>query len=164
MSDQYKPSYRQGFAWWDAAGLDIPQGVSTQIHNAFKAWERRRGFKTDDDVNPENPEPAHKLRGHALRAKLALENKKRMLAAEEKQAKKNAKKKLTTKAKPTMFAPDIVGKQYSSYNNAQRRIKQYIEKNYLVIPKDYEFGVNKIDWGCYEITGCRKTISRKKYD
>jgi len=161
MSDQYKPSYRQGFAWWDVGGSDIPQGLFSDFNEKFKAWEHRRGFRTDDDTNPENPEPIQKLRGNALRSKLALENKKQMLAAEaEKQAKKNAKKKLTAKAKPTRFAPDIVGKQYSSYNNAQRRIKQYIEKNYLVIPKDYDFGVNKIDWGCYEITGCRKQTKK----
>jgi len=151
MSDQYKPSYTQGFAWWDAAGLDIPQGTCTQIHNAFKAWEKRRGFA--DPNNKDRPEPTVKLKGSALRAKLALQNKKKMLAAEaEKQAKKNAKKKLAAKAKPTTFAPDIVGKRYSSYNNAQRKIKQFIEKNYLIIPKNYEFGVSKIDWGSYEIT------------
>ena len=156
MSDQYKPSYSQGFAWWDAAGLDIPQGTCTQINNAFKAWEKRRGFT--DPNNKDRPEPTAKLKGSALRAKLALENKRRVLAAEAaKQAKKNAKKKLTAKAKPTRFSPDIVGKQYSSDANAKRRIKEYIQKNYLVIPPDYVFGVNKIDWGCYEITGCRKT-------
>lgn len=109
MSDQYKGAIRQSFAWWDVGGADIPQGLFSDFNEKFKAWERRRGFKTDDDVNPENPQPTHKLRGHALRAKLALENKKRMLAAEEKQAKKNAKNKLTTKAKPTRVAPDITG-------------------------------------------------------
>jgi hypothetical protein len=50
--------------------------------------------------------------------------------------------------------------QYSSGNNAQRKIKQYILKNHLIIPADYEFGVNKIDWGKYEITGNRKQIKK----
>ena len=39
-------------------------------------------------------------------------------------------------------------------------IKKYIEKNYLIIPADYEFGVNKIDWGKYEITGSRKQTKK----
>jgi len=161
MSDQYRGTVRQSFAWWDVGGADIPQGLFSDFNEKFKAWEHRRGFKTDEDINPENPEPIQKLRGNALRSKLALQNKKKMLAAEaEKQAKRNAKKKLTAKVKPIRFAPDIVGKQYSSYNNAQRRVKQYIEKNYLVIPKDYEFGVNKIDWGCYEIISCRKQTKK----
>jgi len=63
---------------------------------------------------------------------------------------------LTAKPKSTKFAPDIVGKRYTSDANAKRRIKEFILKNYLIIPPDYVFGVNKIDWGIYEITGCRK--------
>ena len=103
---------------------------------------------------------SQKLRGNALRAKLALESKKRVLAEEaEKQAKKDAKKKPKA-VKPTKFAPDIVGKQYSSNNNAQRKIKEYVLKNYLIIPPDYQFGVNKIDWGKYEITGSRKQTKK----
>ena len=153
MSEQYKGTIKQSFAWWDVGGADLPQGLFQDFDEKFKAWERRRGFKTDEESNPENPEPVKQLRGNALRCKLAFESKKRMLA---KEAAKVAKKKLTAKAKPTRFSPDIVGKQFSSDANAKRKIKQYIEKNYLIIPADYEFGVNKIDWGCYEITGCRK--------
>jgi len=85
-----------------------------------------------------------------------------VLAAEAaKQAKRDAKKKPKA-VKPTKFAPDIVGKRYSSNNNAQRKIKDYIMKNYLTIPSDYQFGVNKIDWGCYEITGSRALTPNKK--
>ena len=153
MSDQYRGTIRQSFAWWGVGGADLPQGLFQDFDEKFKAWERRRGFKTDEESNPENPEPVKQLRGNALRCKLAFESKKRMLA---KEAAKVAKKKLTKNAKPTRFSPDIVGKQFSSDANAKRKIKQYIEKNYLIIPADYEFGVNKIDWGCYEITGCRK--------
>ena len=153
MSEQYKGTIKQSFAWWDVGGADLPQGLFQDFDEKFKAWERRRGFKTDEESNPENPEPVKQLRGNALRCKLAFESKKRMLA---KEAAKVAKKKLTAKAKPTRFSPDIVGKQFSSDANAKRKIKKYIEKNYLIIPADYEFGVNKIDWGCYEITGCRK--------
>ena len=153
MSEQYKGTIKQSFAWWDVGGADLPQGLFQDFDEKFKAWERRRGFKTDEESNPENPEPVKQLRGNALRCKLAFESKKRMLA---KEAAKVAKKKLTAKAKPTRFSPDIVGKQFSSDANAKRKIKQYIEKNYLIIPADYEFGVNKIDWGCYEITGYRK--------
>ena len=161
MSDQYRGTIRQSFAWWDVGGADLPQGLFQDFDEKFKAWERRRGFKTDEEVNPDNPEPAKILRGNALRAKLALESKKRVLAAEAaKQAKKDAKKKLTAKAKPTRFSPDIVGMQFSSDANAKRKIKQFILKNYLIIPADYEFGVNKIDWGCYEITGCRKQTKK----
>ena len=160
MSDQYRGTIRQSFAWWDVGGADLPSGLFTDVNEKFKAWERRRGFKSEDEVNPDDPEPHQKLRGNALRAKLALESKKRVLAAEaEKQAKRDAKKKPKA-VKPTKFAPDIVGKQYSSNNNAQRKIKEYVLKNYLIIPADYEFGVNKIDWGCYEITGCRKQTKK----
>ena len=157
MSDQYRGTIRQSFAWWDVGGADLPQGLFQDFDEKFKAWERRRGFKTDEESNPENPEPVKQLRGNALRCKLAFESKKRMLA---KEAAKVAKKKLTKNAKPTRFSPDIVGKQFSSDANAKRKIKQYIEKNYLIIPADYEFGVNKIDWGCYEITGCRKQTKK----
>ena len=157
MSDQYRGTIRQSFAWWDVGGADLPQGLFQDFDEKFKAWERRRGFKTDEESNPENPEPVKQLRGNALRCKLAFESKKRMLA---KEAAKVAKKKLTAKAKPTRFSPDIVGMQFSSDANAKRKIKQYIEKNYLIIPADYEFGVNKIDWGCYEITGCRKQTKK----
>jgi hypothetical protein len=162
MSDQYRGSIKQSFAWWDVGSANLPTGLFTDFNEKFKAWERRRGFKTDDDVNPDDPEPFQKLRGNALRAKLALESKKRVLAAEAaKQAKRDAKKKPKA-VKPTKFAPDIVGKQYSSNNNAQRKIKDYIMKNYLTIPSDYQFGVNKIDWGCYEITGSRALTPNKK--
>ena len=157
MSDQYRPAYRQSFAWWDVGGADLPQGLFEDFNEKFKAWEHRRGFKTDEESNPENPEPVKQLRGNALRCKLAFESKKRMLA---KEAAKAAKKPLTKKVKATRFAPDIVGKQFSSDANAKRKIKKYIEKNYLTIPADYEFGVNKIDWGCYEITGSRKQTKK----
>lgn len=153
MSDQHRGTIKQSFAWWDA-GCDLPNGFLEEFNQKFRAWEIRRGFRSEND--PQKP-----LKGNALRAHLSSENKKRVLAAEaEKQAKKDAKKKLTAKAKPTRFAPDIVGKQFSSDANAKRKIKQYIEKNHLIIPADYIFGVNKIDWGCYEITGCRKQIKK----
>jgi hypothetical protein len=137
-------------------------GLFQDFDEKFKAWERRRGFKTDEPVNPDDPEPAKQLRGNALRAKLALESKKRVLAAEAaKQAKRDAKKKPKA-VKPTKFAPEIVGKVFSSDANAKRKIKDYILKNYLTIPSDYQFGVNKIDWGCYEITGSRALTPNKK--
>ncbi len=160
MSEQYRGSIKQSFAWWDAAGADLPVGLFNDFNEKFKAWERRRGFKTDDEVNPNDPEPTHKLRGNALRGRLAFESKKRVLAAEAaKQAKKDAKKK-SKPQKPTKFSPEIVGKVYTSDANAKRRIKEYVLKNYLIIPPDYQFGVNKIDWGKYEITGSRKQIKK----
>jgi hypothetical protein len=159
MSDQYRGTIRQSFAWWDIGGADLPMGLFNDFNEKFKAWERRRGFKTDEEINPDNPEPVNVLRGNALRSKLAFESKKRVLAAEAaKQAKKDAKKKL----KPTKFAPIIVGKVYSSDANAKRKIKEFITKNYLTIPSDYEFGVNKLDWGKYEITGSRALTPNKK--
>jgi hypothetical protein len=112
--------------------------------------------------NESKPDPVQKLRGRPLALKLALESKKRVLAAEAaKAAKKAIKKGLKDPRMDTKFSPDIVGKQYSSGNNAQRKIKQYILKNHLIIPPDYEFGVNKIDWGKYEITGTRKQNDKK---
>jgi hypothetical protein len=102
-----------------------------------------------------------KLRGRPLALKLALESKKKMLAKEaETAAKKAVKKGLKDPRQNTKFSPEIVGMQFSSGNNAQRKIKQYILKNHLIIPADYEFGVNKIDWGCYEITGNRNPIKK----
>jgi hypothetical protein len=159
---QYKGTIRQSFAWWDVGGADLPMGLFQDFNEKFKAWERRRGFKDEEALDPDNPEPVKPLRGNALRAKLALESKKRVLAAEAaKAAKKAAKKGLKKSDKPTNFAPDIVGKVYSSNNNAQRKIKEYIIKNHLIIPPDYVFGVNKIDWGKYEITGSRKQNDKK---
>ena len=154
MSDQYKGTIKQRFAWEDVGGADLPMGLFKEFDEKFKAWEIRRGLR--DENAPKQP-----LKGNALRCKLSFESKKRVLAAEAaKQAKKNAKKKLTAKDKPTRFAPDIVGKQYSSDANAKRKIKEYILKNHLIIPADYMVGVNKIDWGCYEITGCRKQTKK----
>jgi len=162
MSDQYRGTIRQSFAWWDVGGADLPMGLFKDFNDSYKAWERRRGFKSEDEVNPDDPEPHQKLRGNALRAKLALESKKRMLAAEAaKQAKRDAKKKPKA-VKPTKFAPDIVGRCFSSEANAKRKIKDYIFKNYLTIPSDYQFGVSKIDWGKYEITGSRALTPNKK--
>lgn len=173
MNDQYKGVIKQGFAWWDAGGADIPQGTHSMITQKFKEWEKRRGFTTENNFignplkrNENKLEPVKALRGNALRGKLALESKKRVLAAEAakeriKQAKKAGKKGLKKSESPTNFAPDIVGKQFASNNNAQRKIKQYILKNHLLIPADYEFGINKIDWGCYEITGIRKQTKQR---
>ena len=150
MSDQYRGSIKQRFAWEDVGGADLPMGLFKEFDEKYKQWEIRRGLVNED--SPKQP-----LKGNALRAKLASESKKRVLAAEaEKAAKKAAKKRLPISKRPTRFSPDIVGRQFSSDANAKRKIKNYIEKNYLIIPPDYEFGVNKIDWGCYEITGCRK--------
>lgn len=152
MSDQYRGSIKQNFAWWDVGGADIPNRLFVDFNEKYKAWEKRRGFSNETDFignpidkNKKELNPVKPLRGVALRAKRALDNKKQILI----------KKKTTAK-----FAPDIVGKQYASGNNAQRKIKQYILKNHLIIPADYEFGVNKIDWGCYEITGNRNPIKK----
>ena len=174
MSDQYKGTIKQGFAWWDAGGADIPQGTHSMITQKFKEWEKRRGFTTETNFignplkkNERELEPVKPLRGNALRGKLALESKKRILAAEAakeriKQAKKDGKKGLKKSESHSKFAPEIVGKQYASNNNAQRKIKQYILRNHLIIPPNYEFGVNKIDWGCYEITGYRTQAFKMK--
>ena len=161
MNDQYRGSVKQNFAWWDVGGADIPQGLITEFNQKFKDWEKRRGFvnETDFNGNPldkneKKPDPVQKLRGRPLTLKLALDNKKKMLAkTAETAAKKAAKKGLKDPRANGKFAPEIVGMQFASGNNAQRKIKQYILKNHLIIPPDYEFGVNKIDWGCYEITG-----------
>ena len=173
MNDQYKAGYKQSYAWWDAKGADLPKGLFTKFNESFKAWEKLRGFATETDFignplekNENSPDPVRKLRGRPLANKLAFESKKRVLAQEAAKAAKKAQKKgLKDPRMDTKFAPDIVGKQFSSGNNAQRKIKQYILKNHLIIPPDYEFGVNKIDWGKYEITGTRKQTkqpSKKK--
>ena len=169
MNDQYKPSHKQSYAWWDAKGADLPKGLFTKFNESFKAWEKRRGFTTETDFignpiekNDKKPDPVRVLKGRPLALKLAFENKKKMLAKEaEKAAKKAVKKGLKDPRQNTKFSPEIVGMQFASGNNAQRKIKQYILKNSLIIPADYEFGVNKIDWGKYEITGTRKQNDKK---
>ena len=168
MSDQYRGSIKQRFAWEDVGGADIPQGLFTDFNEKFKAWEKRRGFSNETDFNgnpfghnDKKPDPVQKLRGRPLALKLALDNKKKMLAkTAETAAKKAVKKGLKDPRQNTKFSPEIVGMQFASGNNAQRKIKQYILKNHLIIPADYEFGVNKVDWGKYEITGNRKQIKK----
>jgi hypothetical protein len=152
MSDQYRGTIKQNFAWWDVGGADIPQGLFTDFNEKFKAWEKRRGFSNETDFNgnpfghnDKKPDPVKSLRGVALRAKRALDNKKEALL----------KKKTSAK-----FAPDIVGKRFASNSNAQRKIKKYTTENHAIIPADYKFGINKIDWGCYEITGNRIQIKK----
>ena len=168
MNDQYRGSIKQNFAWWDVGGANIPQGLFTNFNEKYKAWEKRRGFvnETDFNGNPfdnneKKPDPVQKLRGRPLALKLALDNKKKTLAKEaETAAKKAVKKGLKDPRANSKFAPEIVGMQFASGNNAQRKIKQYILKNHLIIPADYEFGVNKVDWGKYEITGNRIQIKK----
>jgi len=164
MSDQYKAKYKQSYAWWDAKGSDVPQGTYDMVNEKFKAWEQRRGFRNEEDntFNPENPQPTKVLRGVALRAKLGLENEKRLMAAEGvKVAKKNEKKGLKDPRKDAKFSPPIVGKRYHSGDNAKRAIRHFIKGHHLTIPEDYVFGVNKIDWGVYEVTGTRKQNNKK---
>ena len=152
MSDQYRGTIKQNFAWWDVGGADIPHRLFTDFNEKYKAWEKRRGFSNETDFignpiekNKKELNPVKPLRGVALRAKRALD----------------AKKKILLKKKtPAKFAPDIVGKQYASNSNAQRKIKKYKTENHAIIPADYEFGINKIDWGCYEITGNRNPIKK----
>jgi hypothetical protein len=148
MNDQYRGSIKQRFAWEDVGGADIPQGLFTDFNEKYKAWEKRRGFSNETDFlgnridkNKEKAEPVRPLRGVALRAKRALDNK---------------KEALLKKKTPAKFAPDIVGKRYASNSNAQRKIKKYTTENHAIIPAGYKFGINKIDWGCYEITGNKK--------
>jgi hypothetical protein len=152
MSDQYRGSIKQRFAWEDVGGADIPQGLFTDFNEKYKAWEKRRGFSNETDFNgnafghnDKKPDPVKPLRGVVLRAKLALENKKKILLKNKSSGK---------------FAPDIVGKRFASNSNAQRKIKKYTTENHAIIPADYEFGINKIDWGCYEITGNRIQIKK----
>jgi hypothetical protein len=116
MSDQYRGSIKQRFAWEDVGGADIPQGLFTDFNEKFKAWEKRRGFSNEADFignpldkNKKELNPVKALRGVALRNKLALDAKKKILL----------KKKTSAK-----FAPDIVGKRFASNSNAQRKIKK----------------------------------------
>jgi hypothetical protein len=152
MSDQYRGTIKQRFAWEDVGGADIPQGLFTDFNEKYKAWEKRRGFSNETDFlgnridkNKEKAEPVRPLRGVALRAKRALDNK---------------KEALLKKKTPAKFAPDIVGKRFASNSNAQRKIKKYTTENHAIIPAGYKFGINKIDWGCYEITGNKNPIKK----
>lgn len=151
MSDQYKAPYRQTYAWWDAEGSDLPTGICNEVAHKFKEWEKRRGF-TDPD-SEERPDPTPVLKGSALRAKLAFESKKRVLAQE---ARKISKKSLKKSEGDTKFTPEIVGKIYMLEHSASRAIKKYILANHLIIPADFEFGIKKLDWNKFEVTGMRK--------
>jgi hypothetical protein len=55
MNDQYKGTRKQSFAWWDAGGLDIPQGTHAMIHTKFKEWEKRRGFAIETNFLGNSP-------------------------------------------------------------------------------------------------------------
>jgi hypothetical protein len=152
MNDQYRGTIKQNFAWWDIGGADIPHRLFTDFNEKYKAWEKRRGFSNEADFignpldkNKKELNPVKALRGVALRAKRALDNK---------------KEALLKKKTPAKFAPDIVGKRYASNSNAQRRIKKYTTENHAIIPAGYKFKINKIDWGCYEITGNRNPIKK----
>ena len=151
MNDQYRPAFRQSFAWWDASGADIPMGLFSDFNEKFKAWESRRGLREEEDEDA----PKKPLRGSALSAKIASEERQKALKA-------FAKKHAVKKKKDTKFAPNIVGKIFSTSNNAQRKIKQFVEQNILDIPSDYEFKIKKLDWGKYEIVGSRKQTEKKK--
>ena len=96
MSDKYRGTIKQSFAWWDVGGADMPPGLFTQFNEKFKAWEKRRCFTNETDFignpldkNEKKPDPVRVLKGRPLALKKAFENKKKMLAIEaEKAAKK----------------------------------------------------------------------------
>ena len=78
MSDQYRGSIKQRFAWEYVGGADIPQGLFTDFNEKYKAWEKRRGFSNETDFNgnpfghnDKKPDPVQKLRGRPLGLKLA---------------------------------------------------------------------------------------------
>lgn len=146
MSDQFRSTIRQSFDHRDAIGADLPMGLFSEFNKAYEDWEIRRGFRSKDEKTKKP------LRGSALTSKISSEQRKKSI--------KNLIKK--KKIVNTKFTPDIVGKIFSSNNNAQRKIKQFIEQNILDIPSDYEFKVKKLDWGKYEITGSRALTPNKK--
>ena len=87
MSDQYRGSIKQSFAWWDVGSANLPSGLFTQFNEKFKAWEKRRGFSSESDFNgnpfdknEKKPDPVRVLKGRPLVLKKAFENKKKMLA------------------------------------------------------------------------------------
>ena len=47
----------------------------------------------------------------------------------------------------------IVGRQYGDRSNANRAIRNFRIKHFASVPKGYQFWVNQIDNGCYEIDG-----------
>lgn len=47
----------------------------------------------------------------------------------------------------------IIGRQYGYRRNALRAIHKYQVKHFATIPKGFQFWVNKIDEGCFEIEG-----------
>jgi len=92
---QYKAAFRQSLSQCHIGSTDVPHGTYEMVSKAFKAWEIRRGFR--DEEGADSPQLVKPLRGVALRAKLAAESKRRVLAGEssknaEKQAKKTTKK------------------------------------------------------------------------
>lgn len=44
MSDQYKGTIKQRFAWEDVGGANLPMGLFSDFDKKFKAWEKRRGL------------------------------------------------------------------------------------------------------------------------
>jgi hypothetical protein len=97
MSDQYRGTIKQSFAWWDMGGADLPIGLFEDFNKKFKEWEKRRGFANETDFNrnpldknEKKPDPVRVLKGRPLALKKAFENKKKMLAMEAEKAAKKA--------------------------------------------------------------------------
>jgi phosphoglucomutase len=48
-----------------------------------------------------------------------------------------------------------IGRQYATRSNANRAIRNFRVKHFVSIPKGFQFWVNKIDEGCFEIDGAK---------
>lgn len=48
---------------------------------------------------------------------------------------------------------EIRGRQYAYRRNALRAIRRFQVRYFATVPKHFQFWVNQIDEGCYEIDG-----------
>lgn len=55
-----------------------------------------------------------------------------------------------------MKSKTIIGRQYGYRKNANRAIHRFQVRYFATIPRGYQFWVNQLDEGCFEIEGCKR--------
>jgi hypothetical protein len=65
MSDQYRGTIKQRFAWEDVGGADLPKGFFEDFNKKFEQWEKRRGLVKETNFvgNKKKPNPIRVLKG-----------------------------------------------------------------------------------------------------
>lgn len=56
----------------------------------------------------------------------------------------------------SMKSKTIIGKQYGYRSSANRAIKNFKTKFFVSIPSGFQFWVNQLNKGCFEIRGMKR--------